>query len=198
MLEGKTAEVPNFGSVVARHRGEKELPAFMVIGRGNPQDVVGPMRGFGGNWGRTYDPLLVGCSMSGVTDGPALKLLDGLTPAALDDRRKLLGGLDRLNRVADGEVPQLVVDEGSSAVRSATQHARLRSPVQTRRAVSSTGQIRRTRMANRRCSRIQPPAGVSTPVLLVWHPEEKKEGGRINLPAKKSSRIDARYFRIRS
>jgi hypothetical protein len=102
MLEGKNAEVPNFGSVVAKHRGAKDLPAFMAVGRGNPRDVVGPMKGFGGGtWGRNYDPLLVGCSESGETDIPALRLLDGLSPAALDDRRKLLGDLDRLNRSAD-------------------------------------------------------------------------------------------------
>ena len=102
MLEGKNAEVPNFGSIVARHRGGKDLPAFMAIGRGNPRDVVGPMKGYGGgNWGRNYDPLLVGCTEMGETDIPALKLLDGLSPAALDDRRKLLGDLDRMSRSAD-------------------------------------------------------------------------------------------------
>src|SRR5262249_52099358 len=36
MLEGKDAEVPNFGSIVARHRGAKDLPSFMALGRGNP------------------------------------------------------------------------------------------------------------------------------------------------------------------
>ena len=102
MLEGKNAEVPNFGSIVARQRAGKDLPAFMAIGRGNPRDVVGPMKGYGGgNWGRNYDPLLVGCSETGETNIPALKLLDGLSPVVLDDRRKLLGELDRLNRSAD-------------------------------------------------------------------------------------------------
>jgi uncharacterized protein (DUF1501 family) len=102
MLEGKDAEVPNFGSIVARHRGGKDLPAFMAIGRGNPRDVVGMMKGFGGgNWGRNYDPFLVGCTDKGELDIPALKLLDGLSPAALDDRRKLLGDLDNLNREAN-------------------------------------------------------------------------------------------------
>ena len=97
LLEGKNAELPNFGSVVARHRGGKDLPPFIAIGRGNPRDVVGPMKGFGGgNWGRNFDPLLVGCTDTGETDIPALKLMDGLSPAALDDRRKLLGELDRL------------------------------------------------------------------------------------------------------
>jgi uncharacterized protein (DUF1501 family) len=101
MLEGKDAEVPNFGSIVARHRGGKDLPAFMAIGRGNPRDVVGMMKGFGGgNWGRNYDPFLVGCTEKGELDIPALKLLDGLSPAALDDRRKLLGDFDNLNREA--------------------------------------------------------------------------------------------------
>jgi hypothetical protein len=102
MLEGKDAEVPNFGSIVARHRGGKELPGFLSIGRGNPRDVVGPMKGFGGgSWGRNYDPFLVGCTDKGETDIPALKLLDGLSPAAIEDRRKLLGELDRLNRDVD-------------------------------------------------------------------------------------------------
>jgi hypothetical protein len=96
LLEGKDAAVPNFGSVVARHRGARDLPAFMSVGRGNPRDVVGPMKGYGGgNWGRNYDPFLVGCSALGETDVPALKLLDGLSPAALDDRRTLLADPDR-------------------------------------------------------------------------------------------------------
>jgi uncharacterized protein (DUF1501 family) len=102
MLEGREALVPNFGSIVARHRGAKELPAFISIGRGHPRDVVGPLRGFGGgNWGRNYDPFLVGCSDKGETDIPELKLLDGLSPAALEDRKNLLGELDRLNRAAE-------------------------------------------------------------------------------------------------
>ena len=39
---------PNFGSIVARHKGNRDLPGFMSIGRGSPRDVVGPMRGYGG------------------------------------------------------------------------------------------------------------------------------------------------------
>jgi len=101
-IEGKDALAPNFGSVIARHRGGRDLPAFVAVGRGNPRDVVGPMKGFGGGtWGRGYDPFLVGCSDAGDTDIPALKLLDGLSPAALDDRRKLLGEFDRVRRTAD-------------------------------------------------------------------------------------------------
>ena len=104
-VEGRDALIPNFGSIVARHRGGKDLPAFMSIGRGNPRDVVGPMKGFGGGaWGRNFDPLLVGCSEAGETDIPALKLLDGLSPAALDDRRKLLGDFDRIRRETDGGI----------------------------------------------------------------------------------------------
>jgi hypothetical protein len=102
MLEGKDAEVPNFGSIVARHRGNSDLPSFLAIGQGNPRDVVGPMKGYGGgSWGRNYDPFLVSCADTGETDVPALRLLDGLSPAALDDRRRLLGNLDRLGRDAD-------------------------------------------------------------------------------------------------
>jgi uncharacterized protein (DUF1501 family) len=101
-LDGKDGLAPNFGSVVARHRGAGDLPAFLALGRGNPRDVVGPMKGFGGGtWGRNYDPFLVGCSPTGETDIPALRLLDGLSPAALDDRRRLLAELDRAARDGD-------------------------------------------------------------------------------------------------
>jgi uncharacterized protein (DUF1501 family) len=60
------------------------------------------MHGYGGGpWGRTYDPFPVACSETGVTDVPALKLLEGLTTDHLSDRRKLLGDLDRLRREVD-------------------------------------------------------------------------------------------------
>jgi len=100
--DGVNGLAPNFGSIIARHRGNRDLPAFLAIGRGNPRDVVGIVKGYGGGtWGRNYDPFLVGCSDRGEIDIPALKLLDGLSPAALDDRRKLLVELDRLKRDAD-------------------------------------------------------------------------------------------------
>ncbi|QDU19382.1 DUF1501 domain-containing protein [Urbifossiella limnaea] len=106
VLEGKDGAAPNFGSVVARHRGGGDLPAFVALGRGNPRDVVGPMKGFGGGtWGRNYDPFLVGCTPAGETDIPALRLLDGLSPAALDDRRRLLAELDRVARTGDAAAP---------------------------------------------------------------------------------------------
>ena len=97
---------PNFGSVVARHAGHGELPAFLALGRGNPRDVVGPMKGFGGGtWGRTYDPFPVACSDAGETDVPALKLLEGMTPGALANRRTLLADLDRLQRRTESVNP---------------------------------------------------------------------------------------------
>jgi uncharacterized protein (DUF1501 family) len=93
---------PNFGSVVARHRGARDLPPFLALGRGSPRDVVGVMKGYGGgNWGRTYDPLLVSCSEAGAVDIPSLQLLGGLTPQQLGDRRALLAGLDRMRRTVE-------------------------------------------------------------------------------------------------
>lgn len=93
---------PNFGSVIARHRGARELPPFLGIGRGNPRDVVGTMRGYGGgSWGKVYDPFLVNCEPNGKVDIPSLQLIDGLSPAHLQDRRKLLGELDQLRRKQD-------------------------------------------------------------------------------------------------
>jgi hypothetical protein len=71
-----------------------------------PRDVVGMMRGYGGgNWGKVYDPFLVNCSAEGEVAIPSLRLLDGLTPAHLHDRRLLLGELDGARRRLDGAEP---------------------------------------------------------------------------------------------
>lgn len=101
-LDGKEGKAPNFGSVVARVRGNRDLPGFISLGRGTPRDVVGLMKGYGGgNWGRTHDPFMVGCTEQGETDVPSLKLLDHLSPDVLTDRRSLLNGLERLQRAHD-------------------------------------------------------------------------------------------------
>jgi hypothetical protein len=93
---------PNFGSILARHRGQSDLPPFIAVGRGNPRDVVGPMKGYGGgNWGKIYDPFLVDCSPEGAIDIPALKLLDGLSIEHINDRESLLSRLDALRRQGD-------------------------------------------------------------------------------------------------
>jgi uncharacterized protein (DUF1501 family) len=94
--------MPNFGSVVARHRGARDLPPFLAIGRGNPRDVVGMMKGYGGGtWGKIYDPFLVNCADDGEVDIPSLKLIEGLSPAHLADRRRLLAQVDALRRHQD-------------------------------------------------------------------------------------------------
>lgn len=93
---------PNFGSIVAKQRGVRDLPPFLALGRGSPRDVVGMMKGYGGgNWGKVYDPFLVNCSEMGEVDIPSLKLLEGLTPEHLGDRRRLLGDLDQLRQKVD-------------------------------------------------------------------------------------------------
>ncbi|MCS7017400.1 MAG: DUF1501 domain-containing protein [Gemmatales bacterium] len=107
-LEGPTGVQPNFGSIVARVRGPRQLPPFIAIGRGNPRDVVGIMKGYGGgNWGHVWDPFLVTCHDDGTVDIPHLRLLDGLTPQHLADRRRLLTDLDQLRRrVENGRLEQ--------------------------------------------------------------------------------------------
>jgi Protein of unknown function (DUF1501) len=100
--EASEGLAPNFGSILARHRGPGDLPPFMGIGRGNPRDVVGMMKGYGGgNWGKIYDPFLVGCSPEGDIDIPALKLLDGLSVEHVNDRKTLLAALDGMGRMVD-------------------------------------------------------------------------------------------------
>jgi hypothetical protein len=94
---------PNVGSVLARHRAGGGLPAFVSLSRGPVGDGVGPIFGYGGGiWGQGHDPFMVACSEQGTVAVPDLKLLDGLTPARLLDRQRVLGELDRLERRADG------------------------------------------------------------------------------------------------
>ncbi len=94
---------PNFGSIVAKHRGHSgELPPFFYVGRGIPRDLPRRIKGYGGGvLGKTFDPFLVNCSAHGHVEIPVLKLLDGLTPNRVNDRNVLLNQLG--NSVRDLE-----------------------------------------------------------------------------------------------
>ncbi|MEX0610807.1 MAG: DUF1501 domain-containing protein [Pirellulales bacterium] len=94
---------PNFGSIVARHRGHRgALPPFVSLASGPLGDAGRRIEGYGGaTLGGQYDPLLVGCSDAGETSIPALKLLDDLNPARITDRRTLLARLDAVPRTLD-------------------------------------------------------------------------------------------------
>lgn len=93
---------PNFGSIVARHRGSGRLPGFVSLARGPVGDGVGPLFGYGGGvWGKGHDPFQLSCSELGKVDIPDLKLIDGLTPDRLTDRELLQGELDRVRRIGD-------------------------------------------------------------------------------------------------
>jgi hypothetical protein len=93
---------PNFGSILARHRGAGALPGFISLARGPVGDGVGPIFGHGGGkWGKAHDPFMLNCSDSGEVSIPELRLLDGLTPARLEDRRTVLTELDRVRRRAE-------------------------------------------------------------------------------------------------
>jgi uncharacterized protein (DUF1501 family) len=106
---------PNFGSIVARHRGDSPLPPFVSMSRGPVADGRAPMDGYGGGiWGKGYDPFLVSSSEDGQIEVPALKLLDGLTPDRLLDRETLASELDARRRALDA----------TSARRWSASHAR--------------------------------------------------------------------------
>lgn len=90
---------PHLGSIVARSRGVQQLPSFVSLARGPVGDGVGPCLGYGGGvWGPRYDPFMVECSRAGQVSIPELKLLEGLSPLRLDDRRSLLVHLDEVRR----------------------------------------------------------------------------------------------------
>lgn len=94
---------PNFGSIVAKHRGQVgQLPPFVSVGRGIPRDASRIVAGYGGGTlGKAHDPFLVNVSADGSVDLPALKLMDGLRPDRLSDRKTLLTRLDDVNRSLD-------------------------------------------------------------------------------------------------
>lgn len=95
--EGPGPLHPNFGSIVARHKGAGALPPFMMLGRGIPKDVVRPIAGSGGgDWGKAYDPFLLNCTETGDVEIPSLQLLDGMSPDRLADRRLLREQFDRI------------------------------------------------------------------------------------------------------
>lgn len=90
---------PNFGSILARHRGAGDLPPFISLARGPIGDGVGPLYGFGGgHWGPAHDPFMLHCADDGRVQIPVLALLDGLTPQRLTDRQLLVSELDHVRR----------------------------------------------------------------------------------------------------
>ena len=65
-------------------------------------DGVRRIEGYGGGTlGQAYDPFMMGCSELGQVELPALKLLEGLVPNRIEDRRKLLRQIDGIPRVLE-------------------------------------------------------------------------------------------------
>lgn len=91
---------PNFGSIVARVRGNRgNLPPFFSVARGVVMDGDRRIEGYGGGTlSQVYDPFLVGSSEIGEIKLPALEALDGLNPLRIQDRRRLLARLDTATR----------------------------------------------------------------------------------------------------
>jgi uncharacterized protein (DUF1501 family) len=94
---------PNFGSIIAKHRGHRgSLPPFVSLGRGIPRDVVRIVDGYGGGkLGKSCDPFQISCDEYGQAEIPSLKLLGDLNPARVHDRNTLLATLDRARRELD-------------------------------------------------------------------------------------------------
>ncbi len=91
---------PNFGSIIAKHRGQRDaLPPFFYVGQGIPRDLPRRIEGYGGGTlGKAYDPFLVSCSEQGTVGIPTLKMLPGMTPDRITDRRHLLTQLDQTQK----------------------------------------------------------------------------------------------------
>ena len=96
---------PNFGSIVAKARGNQgSLPPFFSITSGMLADAGRRIEGYGGGTlSQAVDPFLFGCSASGEIKLPALQLLDHLNPLRIQDRRQLLTQLDTATRQIENE-----------------------------------------------------------------------------------------------
>ena len=114
---------PSLGSILARHRNatippltkggpggvarktkHAALPGFVSLATGPIGDGVGPNVGQGGGkWGKGHDPFMLSCSAEGKVAIPKLKLLDGLSPARLSNRKTVLKELDRARRKIDAK-----------------------------------------------------------------------------------------------
>jgi uncharacterized protein (DUF1501 family) len=101
--EVPTPVQPNFGSIVAKARGNQgTLPPFFSITSGMLADASRRIEGYGGGTlSQAHDPFLVGCSAAGDVKLSALQLLDQLNPLRVQDRRQLLSQLDTAARRAD-------------------------------------------------------------------------------------------------
>ena len=102
---------PNFGSIVAKHRGnDRQLPSFVSIvppkGPGHGAFLLTQNGRGGGDLGAAYDPFMASCSAEGEAALRGLKLIDGISLNRLEDRRLLRGELDKLKRKADGDYDQ--------------------------------------------------------------------------------------------
>ena len=103
--EKKASTQPNFGSILARHRGGGTLPPFISLvppkGPGHSAYLLTQKGLGGGRLGGTHDPFLVSCSAAGQAKLPGLKRLKELSLQRLADRRTLRKDLDRIKREVD-------------------------------------------------------------------------------------------------
>jgi len=103
---------PNFGSIVAKHRGMERLPPFMSIwppGSTNGAQSFNSSGQGAGVLGPAYDPFALFCSADGRTSLAGLKLLPDLSPERLIDRDLLRKKLDAAKGALDS-VPEAVWD----------------------------------------------------------------------------------------
>ena len=144
--ENPSSYPPHVGAVLARDRGLGDLPGFISLAKGPVGDGVGPSLGFGGgNWGKRFDPFMIGCSKQGDVSIPDLKLLETLTPARLANRRALLDELNGIQRRLDS----VEFDKMNSVYRQAYQ---LLTTPRTLKAFDLSRESRKTRQRYGRTS----------------------------------------------
>ena len=91
---------PNFGSILARHRGHAaRLPPFVSLARGTLADSARRIEGSAAApCRRPATPSWSAAPSAAEVNVPALQILDGLPPQRINDRRALLDRLDAVPR----------------------------------------------------------------------------------------------------
>ena len=97
---------PTFGSIIAKHRGYGGyLPPFISLANGKLTAGGEYIKGDGGGkLSRAHDPFMVGCSQQGEVKIPSLKILEGLSPHRISDRRERLNRLDVERSLLDSKM----------------------------------------------------------------------------------------------
>ncbi len=132
--QSRDNEMPSLGSITSRARGPNEpgMPAYVALPR--------PTRHGQATWlGKAFNPFVVdGDPSESEFQVRNLALEDGLNMVRLNDRRSLLGELDAMRRLVDGEGVSSAIDQFTKQAFSLLTTERAQQAFDLQRETEST------------------------------------------------------------